>query len=482
MASRLRQVAAAVLLAGLVGLAAGGTAYAQPTPPTTGSTPDVLVAGATQQVGGCPPVPGVAGLACDVVDVALESGVGGLVGFGSRAVLDGLVGFVVDGAAWLVAKVTDFVESSTTPSVTADWFRSSYRSMSLVAVVGLLPFLLLAVVQALVRQDVGQLLRSVLVRVPLAAIGTAGAVVVVDLLVQLTDGLSSWIAASMGADLSAFAGKLGTALVGMSSGSTTGGLAVAGLAALLGAMAVAFASFLVWLELLLRQAAVYVAVLFLPLGFMALVWPATAHWLRRLIEALSAVILSKFVIVAVMSLAAGALNVDVADDGYAAVVSGAAMMSLAAFAPYVLLRFIPVFEAGMSSQLEGTIRRPTAAVASPVGGGQIGRLVRQRSSAGSHSSDVGRAAGAGAASGGPAVAATGVGVAAAGVGRAAGGAARRVAADGGAAVGTVGPVGRPERDRDASAGGGARGRQLPEELVRRVGPDQQQLPFEGEAS
>src|SRR5262249_38671170 len=63
-----------------------------------------------------------------------------------------------------------------------------------------------------------------------------------------------------------------------------------------------------WVELLIRSAAVYVVVLMLPLFFAALVWPARKIWAVRAIELLVALILSKFVIVAVLSLGGAALT------------------------------------------------------------------------------------------------------------------------------------------------------------------------------
>ena len=84
---------------------------------------------------------------------------------------------------------------------------------------------------------------------------------------------------------------------------------------LLVALLVAVAAFVLWLELLIRAAAVYVAVLFLPLALATLVWPAVSHWCRRLVETLAALILSKFVIVATLSLAAGAVSSGTAGTG-----------------------------------------------------------------------------------------------------------------------------------------------------------------------
>ncbi len=86
---------------------------------------------------------------------------------------------------------------------------------------------------------------------------------------------------------------------------------------LVGALLVGFAAFLLWMELLVRSAAVYVAVLFLPLALASLAWPAIAHWCRRLVDTLVALVLSKFVIVAVLSLAAGALGRLAASGGFA---------------------------------------------------------------------------------------------------------------------------------------------------------------------
>jgi hypothetical protein len=372
----------------------------------------------------CGVAPGVVGDVCGAVGGVIGDGVGLVVGGGADAVLGAMVSFVVDGAGWLLERLATFIDSSTSPDIQSGWFRAAYRDMALIGMLGLLPFLLLALMQALIRQDVGMMLRATFGFVPLAAIGTAGAIVVVDLLVQLTDQLSGLIARGLGSDLSSFATGVGTALARISA--PTGG-AVAGLAALIGAAVIAFAAFVIWLELLLRQAAIYVAVLFFPLGFMAMVWPATAHWVRRLSQGLVAIILSKFVIVAVMALAASALDADVADEGFGVVMSGGALLGLAALAPYVLLRLIPVFDAGMSSQLEGTFRRPTAAMGPPATGSRVTSLVRQRVGAGSSGAGGSPIAGTGgvgvtsAGASGTATSAGAAGVATAGVGLAAAG-------------------------------------------------------------
>lgn len=350
-------------------LATSASAIAAQDAPAEAETPSVAESGDA-----CGAAPGLIGGVCDSVGDLLIGGVGTIVGGGADAVLRSMVSFVVEGAGWLLGQLVGFIDTSTRPDLTSGWFQAAYADMAIIGAFGVLPFLLLAVIHALVRQDLSMMLRAAFGYIPLAAIGTAGAVVVVDLLVEMTDGLSSWVGRGLGTDLSSFATGVGTALARVSAPT---GSSVAGFAALIGGAVVAFASFVIWLELLLRQAAIYVAVLFFPLGFMAMVWPATAHWVRRLAQGLLAIILSKFVIVTVMALAASALDAEVADEGFGVVMAGGSLLALAALSPYVLLRLIPVFDAGMSSQLEGTFRRPTAAVGTPVHGGQISRMVRQ---------------------------------------------------------------------------------------------------------
>jgi hypothetical protein len=128
----------------------------------------------------------------------------------------------------------------------------------------------------------------------------------------------------------------------------------------LGGLVVAVAAMLLWLELVVRTAAIYVAVLFLPLAMATLVWPAVSHWCRRLAETLAALVLSKLVVVAILSLAAGALAGNGGTADLSGVISGAALLLLAAFSPFTLLRLVPAVEAGAVMHLEGVSRRASS--------------------------------------------------------------------------------------------------------------------------
>lgn len=362
MPKRLIVVAFSVIALGLLPCSAWAAAATEP--------------GSATPVHPCDRAPAAARPACRLATDGPSAVVGGIVTAGADAALDAIVAWVVGSAAWLLSRLVELIDSSTRPDVRAGWFAVAYRDMATVGALVMLPLLLVSVIQALVRQSPGHLVRAVGVYVPVAAVGMFAAVAVIDQLVTVTDDLAAFIGSSFGTDLTGFATTVGQALSTdplTSAGSP--GAALPGFASLLGALVIAFASFVIWVLLVLRQAAIYVGVLFLPLGFAALVWPATAHWLRRLAEGLVAVILAKFVIVAVMAMAGGALAA-VGQQGFGVVVSGSALLLLAAFAPFVLLRMIPVFEAGLANGLEGVTTSRTSPVPGPSAAG-VYRGVRQ---------------------------------------------------------------------------------------------------------
>jgi hypothetical protein len=114
-----------------------------------------------------------------------------------------------------------------------------------------------------------------------------------------------------------------------------------------------------------RAASVYVAVLFLPMALAGMVWTTTSHWCRRLVDTLVALVVSKFVIVAILSLAAGDLSAGAAPGsgaaGFAALLSGGALLLLAAYSPFTLLKLVPMVESGAVHHLEAARHRMTAA-------------------------------------------------------------------------------------------------------------------------
>ena len=311
---------------------------------------------------------GAAGLGpvCQAVGGIAGAAAGQVAGFGVSSVLDAIAGWVSAGGVWLLGQIGTFLDATTSVDLGASWFVAHFRTMAGLAGVVIVPLLLFGVIQAVHRQNASMLIRSVVVNVPLAILLTAVAVKLVQLGLALTDSMSATVAQGAGLDTNHFFASTIAAL----SGPATGGPATPTFVVLMGGLAVVFGAFLLWVELLIRSAAIYVAVLFLPLALASLAWPAIAHWCRRLVDTLAALILSKFVIVSVLSLAAGALAAGSGSaptgsprgstsgqSGFTDVLGGAALLILAAFAPWALFRLLPFLEAGAVGHLEGAGRR-----------------------------------------------------------------------------------------------------------------------------
>src|SRR5207302_4979961 len=138
--------------------------------------------------------------------------------------------------------------------------------------------------------------RAALGYLPLAMLGVGIAAPLTMLLLAASDQLSAVVSSAAGHASTHFLDRASFGIGVLTIASRSPFVAFfAGLLTVAGALAL-------WFELLLRAAAVYVIVLMLPLAFAALVWPARRIWAIRAIEVLIALILSKFLIVAVLSL------------------------------------------------------------------------------------------------------------------------------------------------------------------------------------
>jgi hypothetical protein len=338
------------------------------------------------------------GVVCQVASAATSavgSAASGAVGFGVNSVLSGLGDWVSQGASWLLTQIGSVIGDTTSIDLGASWFSAHYATMAELAAVVIVPLLLLGIIQSVYRQNLSSLLRSVLVNVPLAVLLTAVAVQLVQLGLSVTDAMSNAVAHGAGLDSGHF---MSTVLAGLSGPlAATGQPSAPAFVVFLGALAVVVGAVMVWVELLIRAAAVYVAVLFLPLALASLAWPAIAHWCRRLVDTLVALILGKFVIVSVLSLAVGALaggtgstpagpasaldpGATSGGGGFTAVLGGAALLMLSAFAPWALFRLLPFVEAGAVGHLEALSRQGRGAVSAPVRG--LAHTAMQKASAG----------------------------------------------------------------------------------------------------
>ena len=277
---------------------------------------------------------------------------------GATSALDATSAWVAAGASWFLAQVGGALGSSTRIDLSAPWFLERYRAIEALLAVVALPVLILAIIGALLRQDLGLLIRSVLVQLPMGMLLAGAAIELTTLALGATDQLCRAVAGPTGGVLRSLTTEVASALVGASA---TGGTATPAFVLLLAAAAVAVAGLVLWLELVIRSAAIYVAVAFLPLVLVTMIWPALASWSRRLVETLMALIVSKLVIVVVLTMAVGAMGTRPGRT-FATVVSGIALLTLAACAPFTLLKLLPLAEASAVGHLEGLRQRGQRAV------------------------------------------------------------------------------------------------------------------------
>ena len=389
----------------------------------------------------------------------VKDAIGGATGFAFENIANGIAGWVLGAVADLIHGVVGFIGSTSRPNLDAVWFSGPGSPFAVVRGIAfslLLGFVLLAVIQSLLTGEpaagAGRVARDVV----LAVLGMVATVTVTVKLLDLTDALSQ----------AALGGAEDQALDFLSGFGAAAGVATGGFGFVLGGFILAIAALLVWIELMLRAALVYLLVALTPLAFAAMTWPAARGVLRRTVELLLAVIASKFVICVAIAVGAAALGgagsatpppaTAAAFSGppvqtsLGVLLSGAAILALAAFSPFVVLKLMPFAEAAVTAQ--GVSR-------SPVRGAQAGMSTYY------YANSMRRLSGGGATTGAPSgLSASGSqGARISGAGPASGGAAKTAGAVGGAAgavatgAGTAAQGGRKAAERVTTSAGGTSG-------------------------
>src|SRR5919108_659432 len=131
----------------------------------------------------------------------------------------------------------------------------------------------------------------------------------------------------------------------------------------------------VWIELVLREASIYVAVTFLPISFVAMIWRPTSGWAVRLTEWLGAIVLAKFTIAVAFAVAGSPLtHASHEDGGLTTLLAGCAVLLVAALTPWVLLRMLPRSVGAANATHRGVVRQ---AAGSAIGTATATMITRQ---------------------------------------------------------------------------------------------------------
>ena len=308
-------------------------------------------------------VGGVGGAAADVV--------GGAVGAAGDAVLGGVVDWASAGAAWLVTEIGQEIDKSTRPAIGSSWFGSQYAAVRELAISLSIVFLLAAIAHSVIRQDMRMLSYSVLVALPMSLLLTFAAVVLVEMALAITDWMTAQALASFGRD----AGRGFRGLAEFLEPTAATGNPLPGFVMFLAAALTAALALVVWIELVLREASIYVAVTFLPISFVAMIWRPTSGWAVRLTEWLGAIVLAKFTIAVAFAVAGSALtHASHEDGGLSTLLAGCAVLLVAALTPWVLLRMLPGSVGAANAMHRGVVRQ---AAGSAIGTATATMITRQ---------------------------------------------------------------------------------------------------------
>ncbi|MBP0935024.1 hypothetical protein ACFRSX_30310 [Streptomyces goshikiensis] len=384
---RRRTAVVASVHLGLVALAS--RAYAAPTPSPTpspqGSTdPCAALTGASKQY-------------CELGDGAATGSSSGA-GIPSNSPTDAinplasLARGCADAASWIVGKLSDAVTHTANVDFTNPAFLQQYAVVFAASTILTLVLWLLAVAKRAIRGvPLTTAMSEAIGFLWLTVLASAFTPLVLYTVVSATDGVTEVIASATGGKSDVFFGSFAEAL---KKGDDIGGGPIM---LIVVALVTVLAAGVLWLELVIRAALLYVGALLGTVVYAGLVDRNMWGHVRRWAGIMIAVILVKPVIVIVLGLA-GALTGDKGPNAFSAVVSGLAIILLAIFASAMIYRFVPGFgdeiASARSNRSKATDGAQAAAVISSPAS-LVSQGIKTHSSRGAH-----RAGGDGAGGGG----------------------------------------------------------------------------------
>ncbi|GAA2288237.1 hypothetical protein GCM10010145_69660 [Streptomyces ruber] len=269
-----------------------------------------------------------------------------------------------EAAAWTVDKLSEAVKETANVDFTNATFLQQYAVVFAASTILTLLLWLLAVAKRAVRGvPLTTAISEAIGFLWLTVLASAFTPLILYTIVSATDSVTDVLASATGDKTDTFFGNFSAAL---EKGEDIGGgpimLIVVSLVSIL-------AAGVLWLELVIRAALLYVGALLGTVVYAGLVDKNLWGHVRRWAGIMIAVILVKPVIVIVLGLA-GALSGEEGPDAFSAVVSGLAIILLAIFASAMIYRFVPGFGdeiAGSRNNriMQGAERKAAAVISSP---------------------------------------------------------------------------------------------------------------------
>ena len=280
---------------------------------------------------------------------------------------------VIEGAAWVFGQLIERINTSTTPNLEAGWFKNGpYAQMLGVAAFLLAIMLVLGICHAVASGDPGATVRRVVVEAPSAVLGLTVLIMVTTFGIALTDALSNELMAGTATPVKEFTKTMterSTRELALSPAVVMG----------LSAFVMLIGSLVIWAELLIRSALIYLLVALAPVAIAARIWPPTKAMSQRVTQYLAGFVVAKLIVALCLSIGLGAINSgsggpsqapaapgtpaasaaaassdaaptpqDAEDLGL--ILMGAALVGLAAFSPFTAIKLMPVAENAVHQQ------------------------------------------------------------------------------------------------------------------------------------
>lgn len=291
------------------------------------------------------------------------------------APFDWLASTMGQAAGWLLETMWQVFDSTTLVDVTSDGYLGVYNLLFGIGVFVVLLFFTFQLVLGLIRREPAALSRAALG----AAKAVLGSFIVITLTataLEIVDQLCIGIVQAAGETT----GTMGDKIMLLTAGLSTINVAAPGVGAIVtiflaGLMICAVA--IVWFSLLIRKALLLVAIVLAPIAFAGAAWDVTRGWVGKWAAFVVALIVSKLVLVVVFLIAITQISTPIAVDLAAVTepVSGIVLLFIAAFAPYMVYRFISflgfdLYHAmGSEQEAKSAVNRPVPVPAKAQGDG-----------------------------------------------------------------------------------------------------------------
>ena len=204
----------------------------------------------------------------------------------------------------------------------------------------LMAFYLFRIIHGLITGQAGQNIRATLVDLPMVVVGTLFFGFLCYTLLSVVDAFSDPM-------IDGYAETLNDAVTALYSKD---GLVKGGLFVLIFAVLYLAGAIFLCFELFVRSSLIYLVIMFAPLAIATRLWGPTRNYARRATETAVALIFSKLAIAVTLATGASLMQGAASDGGVVEMIQGSAILLLAAFMPFALMRVIPMMEGAVAAE------------------------------------------------------------------------------------------------------------------------------------